>query len=240
VRIRARFTKLGKVRFVSHRDLAQVWERALRRAELPVAYSGGFTSRPKVHFGLALSVGYESVAEYLDIDLDPGRLTEPFDPDRTAHRMSEALPAGMEVTAVAPIDSSAPSLQEQVTSTAWTITLDGPPPVAVAARVAEVLAAGELVVTRQRKGQDVTDDIRPNLRALHTREPGDAGGTALLDAELGTRPRAVRPAELLVALDPAWEAVRVFRSAQWIRDGDDRQEPLALSVPSLACATVRA
>jgi uncharacterized protein (DUF2344 family) len=69
VRLRARFTKLGKVRFTSHRDVARMWERALRRAGLPVAYTEGFSPRPKLHFGLALTTGYESRAEFLDVDL---------------------------------------------------------------------------------------------------------------------------------------------------------------------------
>lgn len=240
MRVRARFVKLGKVRFVSHRDLARVWERALRKAELPVHYSSGFTTRPKVHFGLALSVGHESIAEFIDIDVDESRLTEPFDPDKTARRLTDALPDGMDVTALATIGSSELSLQEQVTSTAWLFTLDGPSPVSVAARVSDVLAIGELVVTRQRKGQSVTDDIRPNLVALHTHEPGDTGGTAVLEAELGTRPRAVRPSELLAALDPTWEAIRVCRTAQWINDDADRVEPLAGPVPSWARTEVRA
>ena len=55
MRIRARFAKRGKVRFTSHRDLARIWERVLRRAALPVARSEGFSPRPKLHFGLALS-----------------------------------------------------------------------------------------------------------------------------------------------------------------------------------------
>ena len=72
MRIRIRFTRLGKVRFTSHRDLARIWERVLRRVALPVARSEGFSPRPRLHFGLALSTGYESLAEYLDVDLVDG------------------------------------------------------------------------------------------------------------------------------------------------------------------------
>src|SRR5690606_40985756 len=68
-RVRIRFSKLGKVRFTSHRDTARIWERALRRADLPVAYTEGFAPRPRVSFGLALPTGAESLGEYLDVDL---------------------------------------------------------------------------------------------------------------------------------------------------------------------------
>ena len=78
--VRMRFTKLGKIRWTSHRDVARMWERALRRAGLPVAYTQGFSPRPQLSFGLALPTGCESVAEYLDVslrtELDPRDVAE--------------------------------------------------------------------------------------------------------------------------------------------------------------------
>ena len=70
-RLRIRFSKHGKVRFTSHRDVARIWERSLRRAGIPVACSAGFSPRPKISFGLALPTGYSSDAEYLDVEVDP-------------------------------------------------------------------------------------------------------------------------------------------------------------------------
>src|SRR3954466_11109388 len=69
MKVRIRFSKLGKVRFTSHRDVARIWERALRRAAVPVAYTEGFSPHPKLSFGLALSTGHESLGEYLDVDI---------------------------------------------------------------------------------------------------------------------------------------------------------------------------
>ena len=60
-RLRLRFTKAGKIRFTSHRDVARMWERALRRSRLPLAYSQGFVPHPLVSFGLALPTGCESL-----------------------------------------------------------------------------------------------------------------------------------------------------------------------------------
>jgi len=76
-RVRLRFVKVGKVRWTSHRDVARMWERALRRAGLPVAYSGGFSPHPLLSFGLALPTGCESIAEYVDVALDPARVAAP-------------------------------------------------------------------------------------------------------------------------------------------------------------------
>ena len=67
--VRVRYAKRGKVRWISHRDVARAFERALRIEQLPLAFTLGFSPRPKVSFGLALSTGYESDAEYLDLEL---------------------------------------------------------------------------------------------------------------------------------------------------------------------------
>jgi Uncharacterized protein conserved in bacteria (DUF2344) len=96
MRVRLRFSKVGKVRFTSHRDVAGMWERALRKADLPVVYTEGFSPRPKLHFGLALSNGHESLAEYLDADLI-GEIDLESLPERT----TAVLPAGLTVTGAA-------------------------------------------------------------------------------------------------------------------------------------------
>ena len=108
--VRVRFTKRGKVRFISHRDVARGFERAFRIVELPLAFTLGFSPRPKVSFGLALSVGHESIAEYLDVEL-----REPVDTGAWPERLSAALPEGIDVTGVAPLADRAPALQEAVT-----------------------------------------------------------------------------------------------------------------------------
>ncbi len=76
-RLRFRFAKTGKIRFTSHRDVARMWERALRRSRLPVAWSQGFSPHPLLSFGLALPTGCESAGEYLDVRLEPPVPGEP-------------------------------------------------------------------------------------------------------------------------------------------------------------------
>ena len=119
-RYRIRFSKLGKIRFTSHRDVARMWERALRRATLPVAYTEGFSPHPKLSFGLALSTGHESLGEYLDIDM-----AEPVDVERIPARLDPCLPIGLDVQAAAEIESGTPSLQQVVTSCTWRIEVVG-------------------------------------------------------------------------------------------------------------------
>ena len=220
MRFRLRFSKRGKVRFTSHRDVARIWERALRRADLPVAYTEGFSPRPKLHFGLALSTGHESLAEYLDVDL-----RDEVEAHTLPVLLNPELPTGIEVVAAAPVAPGTPSLQEDVTSCSWRIEALGLDTATADDLVAGVLAADELLITRSRKGKEVTDDLRPAILAVATAGP-TAAGTELI-AELAVHPRSARPSELLRALSPELVEGHVLRMAQWTwRDGV-RCEPLA-------------
>jgi radical SAM-linked protein len=222
MRLRVRFQKLGKVRWTSHRDVARMWERACRRIQLPLAYTEGFSPRPKMHFGLALPTGAESVAEFLDLDLAPEAIV---DVDGLPTLLSPALPAGVDVTAVAAVDPKAPSLQEDVDSCTWRVAFV--PGVELAIVVDRALASSSLLVERERKGRLSVDDVRPAILALSAGATAD--GEPELEAVVATRPRALRPQELLQALDPALEATRVCRTHQWIERDGLRQEPLAVA-----------
>jgi radical SAM-linked protein len=217
VRVRLRFTKAGKVRWTSHRDLARMFERAFRRTQLPIAYSGGFAPRPKVSFGLALPTGAESEAEFLDLELVEGSTV---DLTTLPLRLSEALPVGVEVRAAAAVDDGAPSLQEAVSSCVWHVEVTGIAHDELCDKVADVIAAPSLVVTRKRKGTLVTDDIRPGILALRVVEGVE------VECELATQPRAVRPGELVRAIDPGLEEARVRRTNQWIERDGARGVPL--------------
>jgi radical SAM-linked protein len=223
-RVRIRFGKLGKVRWTSHRDVARMWERAFRRVDIKLARTEGFSPRPKFSFGLALPTGAESVAEYLDVELADG---EQLDVVALPGRLSPALPVGIDVLAAAVCEERG-SLQEVVTSTRWELEAAGSG-VDVAAfeqRVAQVLAADSLVVTRERKGQSVTDDVRPAILSLAVSGAGESG--VALECELATTTRGLRPSELLGALDPHAEVTAIRRTHQWIERDGAKWEPLPL------------
>jgi radical SAM-linked protein len=223
--IRLRFSKRGKVRFVGHRDIARSLERAFRIVGLPLAFTQGFSPRPKVSFGLALTVGAESDAEYLDVEL-----TEPIDLSDVPARLTAALPDGIEVTGVAALEDRAPALQEAVSAVGWQLEVTGPgdevpEPLAVARLAATAMAASNLPVTRVRKGRESEEDVRPALR--HLEVLGETEHGTELEVEVATHPVGVRVSEILAALGGGLEARRILRTGQWIERGDARLEPLA-------------
>lgn len=236
-RVRIRFVKLGKIRWTSHRDVARMWERAFRRVQLPLAYSAGFSPRPKVSFGLALPTGHESVAEYLDVELVA---ESDLDVLALPARLSAALPVGVDATAAEVIAPGTPSLQEDVTSSTWrwaAAPREGADPLGredLEARVAAVLGASSVVITRTRKGEELTDDIRAGISSLQLLGPvgPDPSHGMWLEADLACWPRTLRPSEVLVALDPSVEERQVRRVHQWILRDGARREPLEAVYPS--------
>ncbi len=233
--LRFRFTKHGKVRFTSHRDVARMWERALRRARVLVTYSEGFSPRPRLAFGLALPTGAESDGEYLDVRLDEA-------PEGGAAllcaRLSDALPDGLVVTGAEPLEAGALSLQEAVGACTWTAEVVGATLPEVEAALAAALAAPALPIERERKGKARVDDLRPALLDLAVVD-GGPDRAPVLTAVLATRPASFRPEELVEVLDPSWRAWRMCRTNQWILDGDEWREPVAAPTPS-SRAEVRA
>lgn len=224
MKLRVRATKIGKVRFTSHRDAARLWERAMRRANLPVAATEGFTPRPRISFGLALPTGAESIAEYVDIELrnDVGRAD--VDLDSLPARLSAALPTGFDVLVVVEREPGTGSLQEAVTACTW--ELWSPLLGADDHRTAcGLLDRAELVLERERKGRRSADDVRPMLIDLRPTPTGDR-----LVADLVTIGRALRPAELAELAYPHVDArdVRALRTHQWLDHDGGRREVLPL------------
>jgi radical SAM-linked protein len=258
MRVRFRFVKLGKIRFTSQRDVARMWERALRRAQLPLAYTEGFSPRPQLSFGLALPTTCESLAEYLDVVLDDTRPeTAGLEVADLPRRLTDLLPAGIDVEEAGPVERRAGSLQEQVTSCSWTMRFAGVQRAELDEQVQALLAAPTVPIVRERKGRQELDDLRPSVLALVVVDepaPGSdhlaGSGPPLVDlvAELATKPRGVRPIELvrgLVAVSgpaPQDRSVgrtadddstgrtpvldRACRTQQWIERDGIREEPL--------------
>ncbi|MEU6989529.1 TIGR03936 family radical SAM-associated protein [Streptomyces sp. NPDC046465] len=165
-RIRLRYTKRGRLRFTSHRDFQRAFERALRRAEVPMAYSAGFTPHPKVSYANAAPTGTGSEAEYLEIALTAQR-----DPDKLRELLDESMPTGLDI--VDAVESRTSGLADRLTASVWELRLDGVEP-ATAERAAELFTAAEQVeVERRTKNGMRTFDAREAVVSLATVTDGE-------------------------------------------------------------------
>ena len=184
-------------------------------------------------FGLALSVGHESDAEYLDVEL-----ADTVDPDRLPSSLSAALPEGIDVTGVAALPNVRPlskrrSPRSPTGSKRWAPPTTRSPSPRSRRWSTTRWPACRWRSTRTRKGREVVEDIRPTLRRL-TVCGRDAAGV-LLDLEVSTQPRGTRPVEVLHAIGKGqlveW---RVLRTHQWIERDGARLEPLEADTRSSA------
>jgi radical SAM-linked protein len=137
-----RYAKRGKMRFASHRDVARAFERGVRRAGLPIAYSAGFSPHPKISYAGGAPTGTASEAEYLTIGL-----TSPQPADQVRERLDAALPDGIDVVdvtdAAQAIEAGGPP-----EASVWQVSLPGVQPEAAARAVVGFLAMAQAPVER--------------------------------------------------------------------------------------------
>lgn len=170
-RIRLRYTKRGRLRFTSHRDFQRAFERALRRAEVPMAYSAGFTPHPKVSYANAAPTGVGSEAEYLEIALAEAR-----DPEQLRILLDESLPAGLDVTEA--VEARTAGLAERLEASVWQLRLDGVEPADARRAVAVFLASDTVEVQRGTKNGIRTFDCRAAVTRLDVVDTDATGNDA--------------------------------------------------------------
>lgn len=203
-RLRLLFAKKNDIKYISHLDLALAWERALRRAQLPLAYSQGFNPRPKMQFASGLPLGTTGSAEILDIII-----TEPVSPDDARQRIAPKLPAGLGLQAVIEVPLKSPTLQHLLRQAEYRVTVETELPAAeLAARVESLLAAETVTQTRRRMKQDEEFDLRTWLHELTLEAVGGGDAVFLMRVTAGQHGN-LRPEEVLKALGLAdcWAAI---------------------------------
>ncbi|SHL39039.1 radical SAM-linked protein [Pseudonocardia thermophila] len=199
-RVRVQFAKRGRLRFLSHRDVARSVERALRRAAIPVSYSHGFSPHPRLTWSPAAPTGTASEAEYLEIGL-----TREVEPGELGRALDAALPEGLDVLAAAPADGVA--LADRIDAARWRIELPQVPVEALKAAVGALLAADEVLVERVTPKGRKHVDVRAALVHVEVSSgvvsgtPSGAPDCAILTAVVRQGSPVVRPDDVLGALD---------------------------------------
>lgn len=237
-KLRLRYTKRGRLRFISHRDFARAFERALRRARVPMAYSAGFSPHPKISYVGAAPTGVASEAEYVEIGL-----AQRCDPDAVRRALDESLPPGIDVLEC--VESRGGSLPERINASIWEVRLPGVEEAAAAAAVTEFLARESIQVERPTKdGRRLLDARAAVLKAdTTTGETGVGARCAILRLVVRHVTPAVRPDDVLsglrlvAGLEPIAPA-EATRLAQGLLDDTGRLlDPLTVDTAAPAAST---
>jgi radical SAM-linked protein len=204
--LRLVFSKGDAVKYISHLDMMRLWERALRRANMPLLYSKGFNPRPRISMAAPLAVGLTGRREVMDVFLE--RIVSPFD---FATGVSSQLPSGITLSEVEEVYAALPSLQSQVSSAEYRATVQAREPEQKMERRLEALLSKQ-ALPRERRGK--VYDLRPLIESLWLEEKGKGDyvlGMRLRTGENGTgRPDEVLAELGLAELVKAVERARLF------------------------------
>lgn len=203
-RLRLRYAKRGRLRFTSHRDFARAFERALRRADIPMGYSAGFNPHPKISYLGAAPTGVASEAEYLEISLTEWRA-----PAAVRAALDRCLPAGLDIEEC--VEASGGSLAERIEVSRWRLELPGVDRSSIDHAVAAFEAAERVMVERLTKSGRRSIDARSaviSICVVGTASPRDlesAPGAAtdpcaILELVVRQVSPAVRPDDVTAAL----------------------------------------
>lgn len=185
-KLRVQYAKRGRLRFTSTRDFQRALERAVRRAEIPIAFSAGFHPHPRISYANAAATGTASEAEYFELALQ-----RECDPEQVRIALDEALPEGLDVIKVAPAQGG--SLADGLQASDWRLQFEGTDEAALAAALDVLLAQERVEVTRMMKSGPRTFDVRSAIRKA------TAQGS-VLEISLDHTTPSVRPDDVLSAL----------------------------------------
>ena len=200
-KLRIRYAKRGRLRFSSTRDFQRALERALRRADVPMAFSAGFHPHPKISYANAAATGTASEAEYVEISV-----TERLDPGAVREALDAALPVGLDVLEV--VEAAPGALADRLQASEWVIALRGMPRAQVReaaetfrgetrVEVTRVLKAGPRTFDARAAVVEVTVDTADSEVILAGVVPAEC---AILRLVVRHTTPAVRPDDVLTAL----------------------------------------
>jgi radical SAM-linked protein len=161
-RLRVTFTRGEEMKYVTHLDMMRFWERALRRAQIPVSYSEGFSPHPQIALAAPLAVGTTSDGELMDVFLQ-----ERMTPRAFIEALSTQLPPAISLTGARETGMALPSLQADVRAAEYEVDAPVPAGVDVDQAIATVLAAESIPWQHKREDEVKAYDLRPLVIELH-------------------------------------------------------------------------
>ena len=200
-RVRITYEKGELIKFISHLDEFRMWERTVRRADLPLLYKQGFNPQPHMQFAAALGVGITGTHEILDITFDP-----PQELATLTEQLREKLPPGVQLHSLQEVPVKTAALQSLLIGADYTILLyaepDEIPAALITQRIEEFLAQEEIWRERERKKRKYTYNLRPLVFELRYDGYDDTLEEHRIFLRVQLRPGASgRPDEVVAALD---------------------------------------
>jgi len=204
-KLRVRYAKRGRLRFSSTRDFQRALERALRRADVPMAFSAGFHPHPKISYANAAPTGTASESEYFEISV-----TQRVDLDAVRTALDAALPEGIDILQV--VEAAPGALADRLQASDWVLAFRDVELERLAEVAATFLAQERVEVTRTFKTGPRTFDVRSAVISLGAAMsdtvtdaapqvvPSGAGRCAILRVVVRHTTPAVRPDDILTAL----------------------------------------
>ncbi len=212
-RLRVTFRKEGAARWIGHLDVNRTWERALNRAEIPMAYTRGFNRRPRMQFASALPLGYTSECEIVDLWLE----TE-IDPSQALTQLQERMAPGIVVVAAETVSLRQKALPTLTVKARFVVRfkhvnvdVDD-----LKQRVSDLMSADEVMVEKPgRKNRGKYYNLRPRVQSITVLGGEPVVMEMVLSAEEG---KAGRPNDIIQALDIDPLATHVHRADLTLRD----------------------
>lgn len=194
MKLRIKFKKYGPVRFIGHLDVMRFFQKANRRAELDVAYTGGFSPHQIMSFAAPLGVGLTSNGEYMDLEVHS--LTSCED---VKERLNAASVPGIEITAVKILPDKAGNAMASVAAAGYTVAFrEGRGPhFDLAPAVERFLAREEILITKETKKGSREINLKEGIYEMNVTESGKL--YLLVDASSAGNIKPIQVMEALFA-----------------------------------------
>lgn len=220
MRIRLEYEKGKEIKFLSHLDMARVWERMIRRSGLRPVLTQGFNPHIKLSLGTVLPVGMWSKSEYLDMEID-----EEVSPEFVIERLNQYTPPGIRVKRAQEIAASTPALMAVINAAVYRFAVTGSEEI-LRPVIQTLLDQTDILITQ--RGGEKTADIRPGILRVDMRRTESGLEIESLLAAGNQSPVRIQDfmeALLRSGLDTD-QIADYWRETCYIKEGDSLNDPM--------------
>jgi radical SAM-linked protein len=203
-RLRITFGKSGTLKYTSSLDISKIWERVLRRADLPILYTKGFNTRPRIQLAMPLPLGITSECEVIDVSMREKII---LDEEKLISLLTSVSPRGLDIHKIEDVRISDSAMQKLVLSAEYRIRFeDGIDKDLLQQKVDDILSQDRIIVDQTKKRRRSVIDLRPLIIDININDNDD------LIAHLSVGDRGnMRPDQLIKQMGLSDQYVSVHR-----------------------------